>query len=332
MYCPRLDHFVRFNPTGTVSRCGHMVNAPQFNSLEEMNSSDWLKQIKNRFSQDRWPLECSRCEKTESVNGTSIRLNSIKVDNQETLKNYLQVGGVLDNVCNSACQMCNENLSTKIGKLKSKIYPIINNADKFWNLPQDSIIHLDINGGEPSASPNYKRLLENLPPNLKTLRVNTNCTIMLPILKEINSRGINVTVTVSFDGVGSVHDYVRWPIKWKKFYKNLLEYKSYGLSNLNLWTTVNVLNINDLENILNFVKQHNFNHSFAMLERPSVLSIHHTNQFTTKAKQKFNESKDVQLNKLADFIAIGLNNQCDLEKFIRDQDQLRGINISNFIK
>ena len=36
MYCPRLDHFVRFNPNGTVSRCGHMVNSPEFDTLEKM--------------------------------------------------------------------------------------------------------------------------------------------------------------------------------------------------------------------------------------------------------------------------------------------------------
>ena len=323
---------MKFNPNGTISRCGHMVKSAQFGTLEEMDSSEWLANIKKQFAQDFWPIECSRCKKTESINGTSIRLNSIAVDTAETQRDYLQVGGVLDNVCNSACQMCSEHLSTKIGKLKSNEYVQIDNAKKFWKLPQDRIVHLDINGGEPSVSKNYKRLLENLPPNLKTLRLNTNAAVMLPVLNKINACGVNVTVTVSFDGIGAVHDYVRWPIKWKKFQKNLLEYKTYQLHDLNLWTTVNTLNVNDLENILDFVKNYNLNHSYALLEQPTVLDISYTNRLTLQAKEKFKASLDPQLNRLAEFIAVNSNNQNEFDAFVQKQDRLRGINISDFIK
>ena len=78
MYCPRLDHFVRFNPNGTVSRCGHMVRQPQFATLEDMESSKWLVGVKENMAQDIWPIECERCMQTEQANGTSIRLNAIK--------------------------------------------------------------------------------------------------------------------------------------------------------------------------------------------------------------------------------------------------------------
>ena len=332
MHCPRLDHFLRFNPNGTLSRCGHMTIAPQFNTLEEMNSSKWLADVKHQFAENQWPLECSRCKKTESINGTSIRLNSIKADEQEIRRDYLQVGGVLDNVCNSACQMCSEDHSTKIGKLTSKIYPQINNVDRFRALPQDQILHLDINGGEPSVSKNYKDLLQNLPPNLKTLRVNTNGAIMLPVLKEINDRGIKVTVTISFDGINSVHDYIRWPIKWKKFCKNVLEYKSYRLHNLNLWTTVSTLNINDLKNIFDFAAMHELDHSYALLEHPVELNVSYANLLTLRARDKFKLSTDLRLVRLAEFIAAGPNNQSMFDDFVARQDRLRDINISNFIK
>ena len=171
MYCPRLDHFVRFNPNGTVSRCGHMINPPQFTSLEEMDASAWLAEIKAAEE----PAECTRCIQTETVNGTSIRLNAIKFDKQQTRPDYLTVGGVLDNICNSACLTCNENLSTKIGSLKSKTYPIVDNSSAFWKLPLHRVVHLDINGGEPSASKNYRHLLQNIPPGVNSIRINTNC-------------------------------------------------------------------------------------------------------------------------------------------------------------
>ena len=141
MYCPRLDHFVRFNPNGTVSRCGHMVNPPEFDTVEQMDSSKWLSNIKS--NPDTWPKECVRCQQTEQINHTSIRLNAVKFDKTQTRSDYLTVGGVLDNICNSACQSCNQNLSTKIGSLISSDYPMIDNSTAFWQLPLDRVVHLE---------------------------------------------------------------------------------------------------------------------------------------------------------------------------------------------
>jgi hypothetical protein len=136
-----------------------MVIPPEFNTLEELESNQWLVTIKKQFEQDQWPKECVRCQQTESINNSSIRLNSINFHKFQPESDYLIVGGVLDNICNSACQTCNEQLSTKIGGLRTKDYPIVDNSSKFWSLPLERVIHLDINGGEPSASKNYKKVL-----------------------------------------------------------------------------------------------------------------------------------------------------------------------------
>lgn len=276
MRCPRLDHFVRFNPNGTVSRCGHMVAPAQFDTLEQMDSSVWLRKVREKFDQDMWPNECQRCEQTEAINGTSIRLNAIEFDKTQTQSDYLTVGGVLDNICNSACLTCNEDLSTKIGSLISRQYRIVDNTNRFWDLPQDRIVHLDLNGGEPSASKNYKQVLANLPPRVTSVRLNTNCSTVLEELLPLVERGINVTVTVSLDGIGPVHDLVRWPIKWDTFYKNLMTYKSMPVT-LNLWTTVSVLNIDDLDNIISFAQEHSIDHSYAYLKYPSELAVENLN-------------------------------------------------------
>lgn len=269
MYCSRLDHFVRFNSNGTVSRCGHMVNAPQFDSLTDMESSMWLTKTREKMSADLWPAECVRCQETEP---NSIRQFAIDLDKQTEQLDYLQVSGVLDNVCNAACLSCNETLSTRIGSLNGQGFPVYNNLDRFWSLPQDRIVHLDINGGEPSHSKNYKKILSNLPPNLKTLRLNTNCSTVLEELTDISQRGIEVTVTVSCDGIGSVHELTRWPISWQTFYDNLMKYKTMPVR-LNLWTTVSVLNMDDLINIQAFAQEHGIDHSWAYLKHPAELSV-----------------------------------------------------------
>jgi MoaA/NifB/PqqE/SkfB family radical SAM enzyme len=250
-----------------------------------MEASQWKSEAKEKISNNEWPAECSRCQETEP---NSIRVYATKLHNRTTQTDYLQVGGVLDNLCNAACQTCNENLSTRIGSLQGRVFPVVNNLDRFWQLPQERIVHLDINGGEPSYSKNYKKILANLPPNLKTLRLNTNCSTVLTELVDIANRGIEVTVTVSCDGIGAVHDFVRWPIPWQDFYDNLMAYKTMPVS-LNLWTTVSILNIEDLPNIQQFAREHNIDHSYAYLKLPFELSVDNTDAASRAAyiaKQK----------------------------------------------
>ena len=160
-----------------------MVNAPRFNTYEEMESSEWATKLKQT---EECPQECVRCQTTELANGTSIRIDAIRRGKllSSFNKDYLVIGGVLDNVCNSACQFCWEGLSTTIGSLKKNVIKL-ENVSAFDSLPKDRIIELDINGGEPSYSKNYKKLLNNLPPNVKIVRINTNGTTVIPEVKQL---------------------------------------------------------------------------------------------------------------------------------------------------
>jgi len=310
MQCPRLNHFVRFNPNGTVSRCGHMVNAPQFNSLKEMENSEWLYKTKQLI----WPQECIRCRETEALEQDSIRVHAIRFHQQQTRRDYLIVGGVLDNICNSGCLTCDENHSTKIGSLTSKTYPIVDNANRFWNLPVSRIVKLDINGGEPSASKNYLDVLQNLPPNVQEVRINTNCSIVIEEIEQLIKRGIKVVVTVSLDGIEETHDLVRWPIKWDKFYKNLMTYKNMPGVELNTWTTVSALNIHNFVAIQHFAAENQINHSYAFLHDPDPINVKYTNTLTESYKSLFPNR-----------VAIDCNNQIELDKFLKNQKELRGL-------
>jgi len=326
MYCPRLDHYVRLNYDGTFGRCGHMVNAPGASSLEQLDNSEWLHEAKKKMSINEWPEQCSRCRDTEEVNGSSVRLQS--VDRHKLLhpkkNDYLIVAGTLDNVCNSACQTCNSVLSTKIGSLQSKNYAKTDNYDRFWDLPQGRILEVDVSGGEPTASKNYKKLLANLPANTKIVRMNTNGSRMIPELIDILERGIMVIVTISLDGIGKVHDYVRWPIKWEQFSQTVEQYLSlsekYKLLNLDFWTTVSCLNVNDLTNITDYAKEKNIPHSWAYLNIPDVYNVRYKNNFTTRASHN-----------QPDKIAVAGDNSKVLQSYIEKQDALRGIDIKDYL-
>jgi len=336
MFCPRLKHFTRLNQDGSVGKCGHMVNSKGFKTFNELENSEWLDNIKNTMAQDKWPEECVRCKQTEEVNKESIRTKSI--DRHRILHprkdDYLVVGGVLDNICNSACQSCNAGLSTKIGSLESKNYPRVNNYDVFWQLPQNRILEVDVNGGEPTASKNYKKILANLPTNTKIVRMNTNGSRMIKELEAILKNRIMVIVTLSLDGVGDIHDYVRWPIKWTNYIKSVKAYKQlqkqFPLLKLNCWTTVSSLNVENLPSILDFTVENNLEHDWAFLSKPDALNVKYKNKFTTSAKEKLNESSYKVCKDIANKIATDKDNSQQLDLYIKRQDYIRKIDINNY--
>lgn len=326
MKCPRFRHFARINHDGTIGICGHMVNGKKYNTYEDLEKSTWIEHLENTMQNNQWPNECVRCQRTEQIGGKSVRQASIDRDNilKPIISDYLIVGGILDNVCNSACQTCDSSLSTKIGSLESKNYKKINHYEQFSLLPQQRILEVDVSGGEPTASKNYKKLLRNLPKHTKIVRMNTNGSRMIDEIESMLQQDITVIVTVSLDGIGDVHDYVRWPIKWDTVRHTVNSYislqKEYKLLYLDTWTTVSCLNIRDLPNIQKYVNEKKIKHNWAFLETPEVLSVRHKNRFTEPAKHLFPEQ-----------VAVTDDNTEALNKFIAGQDQLRGIDIKDYL-
>jgi hypothetical protein len=107
---------------------------------------------------------------------------------------------------------------------------------------------------------------------------------------------------------------VRWPIKWDKFYKNLMSYQSMGLHELNTWTTVSALNIGDFENIKQFVATNDLLHSWALLQNPDPINVKFTNLLTQP-----------HIDVIPGQVATDRNNQVELDIFLKKQMKLRGI-------
>jgi sulfatase maturation enzyme AslB (radical SAM superfamily) len=132
-----------------------------------------------------------------------------------------------------------------------------------------------------------------------------------------------VIVTMSLDGIGKVHDYARWPIKWTTYERTVKSYKElqtkYKLLHLDFWSTVSALNIADLPNIEKFARDLEIPHDWAFLQKPAVLNVRYKNALTDRAKSLY-----------PDDVAIDANNQEDLYSFIGRQDKLRGIKIKDY--
>jgi sulfatase maturation enzyme AslB (radical SAM superfamily) len=209
-----------------------------------------------------------------------------------------------------------------------------NNIDQFYGLPQNRILEVDVNGGEPTASKNYKKILANLPENTIIVRMNTNGSRMIKELEGILSKRVMVIVTLSLDGVEDTHDYVRWPIKWKNYVDNVKQYqnlqKQFPLLKLNSWTTVSCLNVANLPNILDFTTEHNIDHDWAFLNTPNVFHVKHKNRYTEFAKYRLQTSSYEQCRKISESVAVGQDNDAELMDKIKQQDTLRGIDYKNY--
>lgn len=329
MHCPRLYHFRRINSGGTFGTCGHMIDAPEFKSIDELESSEWLSNCKSMLVREEWPAECLRCQEEEASGKNSVRLSTLtRHDLLKSLdSNYLIVGGVLDNICNAACQTCDENLSTKIGSLmRGKNYVLNDNMQTFLSLPQDRILELDISGGEPSNSPNYLRILSNPPANLKILRMNTNASKYVDQIERLLDSNIKVTITISIDGVDDIFEYVRWPLKWNTFKQVVDRYielrNRRSNLDLNFWTTVSAYNIKNLDMINQYANTANINATFSLLKEPKVLDIRYSNFLTDGAKGVLSGRYD-------NIIATDVDNTKAIMNYIKQQDFIRGTNYEN---
>jgi len=322
MFCPRLNHFRRIMPDGKIGVCGHMMNGPTAQTLEDLEGNSALLSIKDHFNNSTWPKECVRCQQEESLGQTSIRQHAIQRDKilKHVRPDYLIVGGILDNICNAACQFCSANLSTKIGSLSGPDYKIVNNVDAFKSLPQDRIIELDINGGEPSNSPNYLALLDDLPSNVKIVRVNTNASKFIKPLPKILAKGIKVIITMSLDGTDKIYEYARWPLRWPVFNETVMRYKEISEKDsqlsLDFWTTVSAYTVGNLDEIRQYSEQVGIPVSMGRLKHPSALDVYYSNPLTRQAAH-------------VQDVAVGPDNSDELLNYIKEQDKLRGTNYEN---
>ena len=158
---------------------------------------------------------------------------------------------------------------------------------------------------------------------------------MIPEIEELLKKEIRVIITLSFDGTKNVHDYVRWPILWKDYKKNIARYAElqtqYKNLRLNFWTTVSCLNVGDLGNIIDYAREVDIDHAYGFCIEPSLLDIRYVNKLTVEAKQQLSSTGNTLLSAVANNCAsFNKDNSVELKKFIKSQDMLRKINFRDY--
>ncbi len=226
------------------------------------------------------------------------------INSGKTKFNPLYLNFALSNRCNLSCRMCSPLASSLKAEETFKYMNTISNVPwqkfylefqekynfldnaKFWGQIEKCIPHLKliaISGGEPFLATKRVDTLVNQIISQKRedqihLNIVTNLTLInyeyFKKLSDINWRCLQVTFSI--DGVGSLQEYIRYPIKWKIFDNNiriLLECsKKIDLSVSITVQAYNVFHLTDIfDYIESFLKSINIRINFSFLSGPAYL-------------------------------------------------------------
>jgi sulfatase maturation enzyme AslB (radical SAM superfamily) len=298
---------------------------------------------------------CKNCYQLESAGAISPRLQeSARWLKNPEVRQYIENWSTdkklktffydirFDNKCNLACITCNPIASSlwahelSIEPTKYQLNFNINDcltAKKIY-----------LAGGEPLIIDQFVELikligdLEQQP----ELVINTNLTkINHKLLKHL-AKIKNLTLVVSVDAFGSVNEYHRWPMRWKKFLTNLVEVKDNLACTMQFNTVVDAVSMINLEQLIQFesiIDQWNL----SVLTQPPALQIKNIpdqlkdqirNSFINIKQSKFYR-KDIMFKTRVDHALQQLNQPGDsvlLSNFILELDRRRNINHCDYLE
>ena len=179
-------------------------------------------------------------------------------------------------VCDARCEMCN---NWKFGNRKedmtlAQLEPVLTSS--FWG----AVENLNISGGEPTTRNDLPEMVEMFVKHLPRLRkIGINTTGLTPgraipmltkIVKFCAEKNLLISIRVSLDGIGDVHDQVRHVKSgFDKASKTIAAMKELATEhpnfNFGLASTIFAKNLEDAQNILKWARSQNLDIVFNML-------------------------------------------------------------------
>ena len=279
-----------------------------------MNSKDY-KKIRLQMINNERPSQCQHCFKQEDHGVESPRqmMNeqyqpSIdwlleKTQSDGTLKNpeILYIDVPMGNLCNLKCRMCSPWCSFPIAKDWKRMEKSFDFdsaleifKDEWYESPQTlrlireslpSVRHIFLTGGEPMIVKGHHQLLKMIREEGEAwhieLRYNSNQTVIPKDISNLWKDFKKVYFNCSVEAHGQANDYIRYPSKWERQFKNILYLDDLASKQNNLdihiHTTLQAYNIARIPQLLDtlryteFKKIHRFPY-FIWVKEPPWLS------------------------------------------------------------
>lgn len=272
--------------------CRHDTNVVIEESFDKTFKSGKLQEIRELMLAGKPVAGCEQCYREEQQGVESMRQQSIKtygvVDDIELQGIHLQ----FDNVCNLKCRMCSSPSSHLLYNEETEIYGkgiswqkfVV--ADKYKEIDTSKLTVIRLHGGEPFMSKRAEEFFKSITASGRISKV----SIVIPtngmvkpsedFLEALANCNV-LSIAVSIDALGGLNDYFRsnsdfdTVISNLDFFCSLIESRKPGTTDISVVTTVNVYNVNKLQELDTFLKSRYPNLPLvkSMLHGPSYLRI-----------------------------------------------------------
>jgi sulfatase maturation enzyme AslB (radical SAM superfamily) len=261
-----------------------MVKASEKDSIKRHWNSLYMQEMRRQLKTKQKHPDCIACWRMEKLGDITFRefaiLEEIFSKEEEAIEilpppTFKAIDLRFGNTCNLACRMCIPYNSSRLINEYSELqgaeyqeqYRKMNwyESEDFW---EELIGYIDQNtrrihlaGGEPLIIKQCWKFLKRLVDLGKSkdliLSYNTNLSVLPDEVKELWPKFKGVQLIVSIDGVGKVNEYIRWPLKWDVFDRNLREindnFEKYNIMLAEPHVTSQVYNIFRTDEICDYI-------------------------------------------------------------------------------
>lgn len=264
-------------------------------------TSSYQQDIRTQFLNNQRPAHCHNCFDRESTGGKSDRM----IYNERYIKDLnpnVETGNQHDspidldiragNLCNLKCRMCTPLASSQLQK-EAQQHEILHDLIGKGNVRTTAVLEDPANlefiikntqhgqrikflGGEPTIMPEVDHMLDQLIA-LNYLDVplhfTTNCTNNAPKFMEKIQQFHNVTFNYSIDGVGSVLEYIRAPVRFDTVKTVLPQYHAISNGHSEIHFTLQALNLFNVQATVEWADSHSIEVLPELLRGPRWASV-----------------------------------------------------------
>lgn len=254
-------------------------------SLDVLWNDQRFQNLRQAFLDGKKPTECMSCWNEEAAGLPSFRTQfAIDKKIDTTTIEFLPYASngpkamdlKLNNVCNLKCRICGPQASSMFLKEEQDRLNIKIEDGSYWlsnkilgtaneaviNKWAQELIHLEMTGGEPMASPENIKVLELLVDSGRAkhinLLLNTNGTLYNKKFLDLLIQFKEVTLCLSIDDIGPRLEYERFPTEWNVIQENIKKFVELKNNNSNIFLTlcptVSVFNVYYLPEYLEWSK------------------------------------------------------------------------------
>jgi radical SAM protein with 4Fe4S-binding SPASM domain len=320
-------------------------------SLDVLWNDQRFQNLRQAFLDGKKPKECQSCWDEEAAGMRSFRVQwarDKKVDTSKMLFEPVATSGPrgmdlkLNNVCNLKCRICGPQASSTFLKEYQERLNITVEGSDYWisnkilgtaneeviNKWADDLVHLEITGGEPMASPENIKVLDLLIKSGKakniTVLLNTNGTLYNKRFLDYVLQFKEITMCISVDDLGPRLEYERYPTEWNVIQENISKFielrKIHSNLFLTLCPTVSSFNVYYLADYLEWAKTLGIYTYYNILHYPPSHSIKNLPDKLKEIVSARLTHKDFDIVK--NFLHLSRDNDTLINEFISKNEEL----------